>query len=259
MSDSVRRQVDYHVHSFHSIDGRSSIDEMCSRAIEVGLSEIGFCEHMEFEPEDSGLGFLNYDRYSEDLEQARSKFENRLTIRKGVEIDYSRPHEHQIKEWLTGKEFDFLAGSVHYVDHIAFDLNRDLKMEAEEVIQKYYNKVRQAAESRLFDVIAHFDFIRDYVSSNHDPLSIASDEIDSAFEQMITNRTYLEINSRRRADREPSPTRRLILRYLDKGGECFSFGSDAHSAQKVGTGISQAVELLRSLSPRKIHILFEDG
>ncbi|MFH0848540.1 MAG: histidinol-phosphatase HisJ family protein [archaeon] len=257
MSNTARRLSDYHVHSVHSIDGRSTVDEMCSRAIEVGLAEIGFCEHVEFEPEDPGLGFLNYNRYSEAIDQARSKYEGDLTIRKGVELDYNYAYETRIKEWLADKKFDFLTGSVHYVDHIAFDLNRNLNVNAEVVIQKYYSKVRQAAGSGLFDVIAHFDFIRDYVPSNHDPLSIASDEIDLAFEEMITNRTYLEINSRRRADREPFPTRKLILRYLDKGGERFSFGSDAHSAHRVGTGIKQAVELLHSLKPRKMQTLFQ--
>jgi histidinol-phosphatase (PHP family) len=231
---------------------------MCRRAVQIGLAEIGFCEHVEFEPTDPALGFLDYERYSETLDHARSQYAAELAIRKGVEIDYGPAHEAQIREWLDGKDFDFLVGSVHYVDHIAFDIRGRLRMPPEMAIQKYYTKVREAVESRLFDVIAHFDFIRSYISADGDHTLSASDIIDGIFERMIANRIHLEINSRRRADREPFPSKRLISQYVDKGGGLFSFGSDAHSVERLGTGIAQAMDLLRSLRPKAVHVLFED-
>lgn len=255
---SAFKLVDYHVHSTHSIDGRSSVEEMCRRAVQIGLAEIGFCEHVEFEPGDPALGFLDYERYSMALDRARSQYADELTIRKGVEIDYGPAHEAQIRAWLDGKDFDFLVGSVHYIDHIAFDIRGRLRMPPETATQKYYTKVREAVESRLFDVIGHFDFIRTHVATNVDHALFASDIIDSIFERMIRNRTHLEVNSRRRADREPFPSKRLISQYMDKGGELFSFGSDAHSAERVGTGIAQAMDLLRRLKPNATHVLFED-
>lgn len=251
------RLVDYHVHSTQSVDGRSSVDEMCSRAIELKLDEIGFCEHVDFEPDDPGFGFFDYRRYSEAIDLARSKYADKLTIRKGVEIDYSREYEYQIRTWLEDKDFDFLVGSIHYVDHIALDLRRELDMPPHAAARKYYAKVRQAVDTRLFNVIGHFDFIRSYISGGSDLASMASDIIDMAFERMISNSVHLEINSRRKLDRDPFPSRRLILRYLDKGGELFSFGSDAHSARSLGTGITQSMDLLRSLRPKAVHSLFD--
>lgn len=256
MPNATGRLADYHVHSNHSIDGESSIDEICNRAIELRMAEIGFCEHVEMDPDDPWYSFLDYDRYSEALDIARSQYEGELIIRKGVEIGYNRTYERQISEWLEGKHFDFLVGSVHTVDHNPFDLDGKLGMPPDTAVQRYYVHVKDAVESKLFDVIGHFDLIRDYLPPQIDPVSPVSDIIDTIFERMIANQTHLEINSRRKTDREPFPFRRLIQRYLNKGGERFSFGSDAHSAEHVAIGISQATDLLHSLGPKTIHALF---
>lgn len=257
MLSAPRRLVDYHVHSRYSIDGRSSVDEMCRQAIRLGLAEIGFCEHVDFQPQDHGVDFLDYEKYSEGLDRARSQYGSKLTIRKGAELDFSPMYLRQIREWLDGKTFDFLMGSVHYVDDIAVDLGNGLKMHPEIAIRKYYLWVSEAAKSRLFNVIGHLDLIRREVPSNQDPIAPALDVIDSMFTQMVRDGVYLEINSRRRTDQEPFPCRRLIQEYLKCGGELFSFGSDAHSSQHIAAGVPQAMNLLRSLEPKTVRVLFQ--
>jgi histidinol-phosphatase (PHP family) len=257
LSHVSSRLVDYHVHSKYSIDGRSSIDDLCRRAVRLGLVEIGFSEHVEFEPEDSGFGFFDYQRYSEALDQARSRYNEGLRIRKGVEVDYNHEYEGKIREFLIGKDFDFVTAGVHYIDHIAFDLNKNLKMTPEKAVQKYYTKIRQAIDSGLFNVIAHFDLIRDYIPLRPDTVSPTIEIIDAVLDEMVAKRVYLEINSRRTADRDPYPSRSLIQRYLAKGGQLFSFGSDAHSTLQLGVGIMEAMNLLNDMEPRNIRILFE--
>ncbi len=256
MLSAPGRLVDYHVHSRYSIDGRSSVDEMCRQAIKLELAEIGFCEHVDFQSQDPGVGFLDYEKYSEGLDRVRSQYGGKLTIRKGAELDFSPVYSRQIRQWLDGKVFDFLMGSVHYVDDIAVDLGNSLKMHPEVAIRKYYLWVSEAAGSRLFNVIGHFDLIRREVPSGQDPIAPAQDVIDSMFSQMVSDGVYLEINSRRRTDQEPFPCRKLIQQYLKCGGERFSFGSDAHSSQHIGAGVVQAVNLVRSLRPNAIRVLF---
>jgi histidinol-phosphatase (PHP family) len=256
MSAVSRGLVDYHVHSTQSVDGRSSVDDMCRQAIRLELSEIGFCEHVDFEPSDHGFCFFDCERYSKTIDMARSKYSERLLIRKGVEIDYSPAHETQIREWIRDKSFDFTVGSVHYIGHTSFDLRMKLPISPEYVVSEYYAKIRQAVESRLFNVIGHFDLVRSYVPSESDQTSTASDLIDAALERIVTGKVHLEINSRRRSNQEPFPSRRLIQQYLDKGGERFSFGSDAHSTQQLGIGIAEAMNLLKSLGPKAIYVLF---
>ena len=256
MSTVSGRFVDYHVHSTQSVDGRSSVDDMCRQASKLGLSEIGFCEHVDFEPDDPGFGFFDYERYSKAIDIARSKYSERLLIRKGVEIDYSPAYETQIREWIRDRSFDFSVGSVHYIGHTAFDLRMELPISPEYVVSEYYTKIRQAVESRLFSVIGHFDLVRSYVPPESNQTSTASDLIDAALERIVAGKVHLEINSRRRSNQEPFPSRRLIQQYLDKGGERFSFGSDAHSTHQLGIGVAEAMNLLKSLRPKAIYVLF---
>jgi len=255
MPSGLERSVDYHVHSLHSFDGQSSVDEMCSQASQMGLAEIGFCEHVDFTP--NGLGLVDYDRYSEDIDRARSRYGSKLIIRKGIELDYNCTYHSQIDAWLDGKKFDYLVGSNHYADHFMFESGQSLGISPDAMIRNYYTRVRDAVESRLFDVIAHLDIVRNFVPTHQDPISPAVDIVDLTLEKMVANGVHLEINSWRRTDQEPFPCSELIQRYLGRGGTLFSFGSDAHSPQKLAVGIMQARDLLLSLKPRNVHILFE--
>ncbi len=252
---NTSRLVDYHVHSKISPDARSTIDEMCSRAVELNMTEIGFSEHVEFQPKDPGYGLFDYDRYTQLIELARTKYKNRLTIRKGAEIDYSHEYEAQTREWLQGKDFDFLIGAVHYIDDVSFDLQGALGMPVSVAIQKYLTKIGQAVESGIFKVIGHFDLIRDYLPPDQETFSSSLDEIDTIFEKIVKKKIHLEINTRRNACGDPYPSKSLILRYLTKGGEFFSFGSDTHSAQDLAVGISHAMNILTN--HEKIRILFQ--
>ncbi len=247
--------VDYHVHSKISPDARSTIDEMCSRAVELNMAEIGFSEHIEFQPQDPGYGLFDYDRYTQLIELARKKYKDRLIIRKGAEIDYNYEYEAQTREWLEGRDFDFLIGAIHYIDDVSFDLQGNLGMPVSVATQKYFTKIGQAVESGLFKVIGHFDLIRDYLPRDQGSFSSMLEKIDAVFEEIIEKKVHLEINSRRNAGREPYPSRSLVLRYLAKGGECFSFGSDAHSTQDLAVGIVQAMGILTN--HRNLHILFQ--
>ena len=63
----VMELVDYHVHSNCSCDGRSPILEMCQEAIGRGIVELGFSEHMDFDPQD--LGEI-YDTYFDEVSRS---------------------------------------------------------------------------------------------------------------------------------------------------------------------------------------------
>ena len=39
--------MDYHLHTFHSMDGRQSMDDLCRTMVERGVEEICLTEHIE--------------------------------------------------------------------------------------------------------------------------------------------------------------------------------------------------------------------
>ncbi|MHA2347036.1 MAG: PHP domain-containing protein, partial [Candidatus Hodarchaeales archaeon] len=81
---------DYHVHSCHSSDSEASILDMCRKARQIGMKEIGFSEHVDFDPHDWGYGYFDYERYTTDIDRVRELFSDTLIIRKGVEVDYQQ-------------------------------------------------------------------------------------------------------------------------------------------------------------------------
>jgi histidinol-phosphatase (PHP family) len=73
--------IDYQVHSFRSHDGRATIAEQCARAVAIGLDEIGFSEHKDFDPADPAVDYFDYDAYMTEIEAARQEFGDHLHIR----------------------------------------------------------------------------------------------------------------------------------------------------------------------------------
>ena len=54
----------------------------------LGLRRIGFSEHLELDPADSGYGYFNYPAYLAEIRRCRSLFQGRLEITAGVEVTW---------------------------------------------------------------------------------------------------------------------------------------------------------------------------
>lgn len=255
--------VDYHVHSNHSCDGKSSIFEMCQKAIESGIAKIGFSDHMDFEPEDPGFGFFNYKRYTSEIESAQRFFEDKLVIRKGVELDYQSCLEADIKKWLKNKEFDFIIGSVHYLEHELITYELIKRKGLDKTYNAYLDEVIHSVRSNLFNVLGHLDVIRKcfddriFESKNLDH----KDCIEAILEEILKRKIYLEINSKSSLIREKCtdmlPSKETVVAFLHNGGKLISLGSDAHSAKEVGSGIREILNFLEDLDGNKFKLLFE--
>lgn len=256
------KPVDYHVHSNHSCDGRSSISEMCQKAIEKEISEIGFSEHMDFDPEDRGYGFFNYDLCTSEIKKAQERFKSRLVIRKGVEIDYQYRFEDRIKDWLRDKKFDFTIGSVHYINHEIIDQRLLAKRDLGKIYRAYFDEVSRSIESGLFDVIGHLDLIRKYNHKKATQLDNLNYEepMRTILEEIIESKNYLEINTKlsvlKETYAETMPSTETVKEFIDKGGKLISVGSDAHSKEEVGIGVEEQLSFLAKYEECDLQLIF---
>ncbi|MCW4020164.1 MAG: histidinol-phosphatase HisJ family protein [Candidatus Bathyarchaeota archaeon] len=258
-----RNLVDYHVHSTHSYDTRFSLFEMCKKATDIGVAEIGFSEHKDFDPVHPSLEHFDYERYTMDINKARELFKGRLVIRKGIEVDYQNCFEDEIKEWLRGKKFDFIIGSVHFINHTIvndlFKTNNDLR----KIYATYFEEINGSIESGLFDVVGHLDVIRKYVDNTISGLKNLNYEenVRAILRKIKEKRIFLEINAKMFAmtdDRVyPMSTRRIFEEYIESGGRLISVGSDAHSPRKIGNGIREVLDFLASYGENQVRLLFE--
>lgn len=253
--------LDCHFHSEHSCDGDAPLTAMCQRALELGLSYICPTEHVDFDPQDVCYGYYDDTTYSRAVNVCRGRFDGRLTLLKGVEIDYQPCFEAQVRAFLTQHTFDFVVGSVHYVDglHVGKAPLQDYDPDA--VCRHYFAAVQQAAASGLFDVIGHLDLLKRYGVSHWGAFDAHryAKEIDAVLQAAVERGTGLEINTSglRQAPAETFPGLETLRRYRELGGETITLGSDAHRAADLGKDIDQGLALARAAGFEAIAVFVE--
>jgi histidinol-phosphatase (PHP family) len=240
--------IDYQVHSFRSHDGRASIAAQCARAVEIGLDEIGFSEHKDFDPSDPVVAHFDYEEYVREIEAARREFGSALKIRAGVEVDYQRWFEDEIAVYLGSHAFDFVIGSVHYVDRamvMTAEYNRS--RDARAAYRDYFAAVRDSVNSGLFDIVGHLEYANRRGVAAWGPYRADEyrEELNALFDCMIERQTALEINT---AGLHQNigltyPTAETAALYAERGGSLLSIGSDAHHPDQLGHAYGTAARI----------------
>ena len=154
----------YHNHTTWS-DGISSVAEMIEKAQEAGLDELGISDHFTLAPDGQQRDWaLSQDMLEEYVSQVgkAAKDSVRPAIRLGLEVDYFPETIESVRRCLARFCFDFLICSVHFADGFPVDLDSrpwgELSEDARNGIwRSYWRNLRAAAQTGLFDFVAHFD------------------------------------------------------------------------------------------------------
>ena len=78
---------DYHTHTAFSDDCDIAMEEMILQAIQCGVKELAITDHYDPGYEDPEFPFcLDFDRYYESLLEMSQKYEDAISIIKGMEI-----------------------------------------------------------------------------------------------------------------------------------------------------------------------------
>lgn len=240
--------IDYQVHSFRSHDGKASIADHCARAVELGLDELGFSEHKDFDPADPVVNHFDYDAYMREIEAARQEWGDRLTIRAGVEIDYQRWFEDRIAAYLDTHDFDFVLGSVHYVDRVMimtpeYHRNRT----RQQAYADYFQAVRDSVDCGLFDIMSHLEYANRRGLAAWGPYDPAAfhEDLEALFARMIARNMPLEINTAglHQGLGVTYPTAQTVALYARQGGTQLSIGSDAHHPNQLAHAYTAAVQI----------------
>ncbi len=236
-------RTDYHTHTLYS-DGHGSPEESISSALKGNISELGFSDHLTLtdKQQDWSIQLDNFERYIEEILNLKSKTRG-LKIKLGIEVDYLEGKEREIEKYINSYPFDYIIGSVHYmdgpVDHSPdYYKNRDLG----ELFRKYFDLVAAAAASGLFDIIGHLDLIRIYdyhpesdLGQLYRELATKIKKHDLAIE-LNTNGKNKPLN-----DFYPDPS---FLNIFREEGVDICVNSDAHYPSHIGQYFDEAYTLL---------------
>ena len=164
--------ADYHTHTCRCGHARGQAREYLEQARQKGLREIGFSDHIPMywlppEQRNPGLAMAEADfpgYLAEVLELAAES--PCPEVRLGVEVDYIPGYEAEAARMLAGHPFDYVIGSVHFIGRWAFDSPHELeeygRRDIDEVYRQYFDLISRAAQSGLFDIIAHPDLVKKF-------------------------------------------------------------------------------------------------
>lgn len=240
---------DYHMHTPLCRHATGWPIEFAGRAVQAGLSEIGFSDHSPMPSDnfdDWRMKFSELTSYVEAVGEARRAFPG-LQIKLALEVDFIPGYEKWIQELSAAHPWDYLIGSVHYVDSWAldspFELDQWKLRDIFDVWSRYFDLLSQAANSGLFDIIAHPDLCKKF---GHVPRQDCTPLYRHFLEKAARNGVAIELNTAglRKECREIYPSLQFlkIARSLDVP---ITFGSDAHAPEEVGMNFDDAVALAR--------------
>jgi histidinol-phosphatase (PHP family) len=250
--------VDYHMHlrdAEERIAHRvAAIEPFVEVAQARGVDEIGFTEHVYYFRQTRELWSLQYqiercvydlDAYVDAVLAAKRRG---LPVKLGLEVDWWPPHNERLAEILAAYPFDYLLGSVHWLDGHAVDLEPGVwaHMSVEDVWAVYFDELSRAARSGLFDALSHPDLVKIF-GRRPDDAGFVADLWEELAAAAWTGKAALEISTAglRKQIGELYPDRGL-LDVAATHGVPVTLASDAHVPILVGHELGQAVALARA-------------
>ncbi len=232
--------ADYHIHAVAHGEYYYTDEWLrcfIARAKQMGIDEIGFSEHDEY-----------LERIDRDLIRVLGKEYPEIGLRLGLEMDFIPGRQNYIRGLLAHNQFDYVLGSVHFIDGWGFDHPdhrvRFEELDIDEVYDDYFSLVKEAVETGLFDIVSHLDLVKVW---GHRPKRRDIFEFVQPVLRCVKEAgMVIEINSGglRKPVGEMYPSFD-ILKQMAKMEIPITLGSDAHHPDQLGYGLNEAARLAR--------------
>lgn len=265
--------ADYHIHCKYSDDSEEDLEKIIETAINKGIGEICFTDHVDygikldkdvFEKIDENakkdwikkIGRIDlnvdYPNYFKEIEELREKYKDKITIRQGLEFGMQ---VHTIKDFQKlfdkyKEKFDFVILSCHQVNDKEFWTNEFQKGKSiDEYNAEYYEEIYRVMNRYSdYSILGHLDHIQRYNETIY-PFEKSREIIVKILKKVIEDNKGIEVNtsSFRYGLKELTPERDILKLYHELGGKIITIGSDAHKAENVGERIPYIQEELKKI------------
>lgn len=260
--------IDCHTHSNFSPDAKDSVEDMCLRAIDLGLSAYAITDHCDcnfWYPAEHyykttvgvtdlmmyGSGKYAADSINEQL-RLKEKFSGKLNFLCGIELGQPLQNIDGAEKIISNSVLDFVIGSHHqntgkddfyYMKYEKMDL-----MQIDFLLNEYFHEMLDMCKWGKFDVLGHLTYPLRYICGDYGikiDLRKYDDIIREIFKVLIEDGKGIEINTSglRQSYGKTFPEFNYIKQFHDMGGEIISIGSDAHCTSDLGKGIDEGNRL----------------
>ena len=183
-----------------------------------------------------------FDEYVAMVAQARNTWDGRVDVRLGLEADYFVGYESWLEKQLASSDFHYVLGSVH--PQIPEFRQRYWKDDPVEVQRVYFELLAEAAETGLFDSMAHPDLIKNETPNDWRPTHIM-DSIRRALDRIAAAGVAMELNTSgaNKTIPEMNPFPEMLAEIACREIPVV-IGADAHEPGRVADRFELALDLL---------------
>lgn len=242
---------DFHIHSRVSFDGHDTGAQLAQAAVKAGLKEICFTDHRDYlRRAEKQTMLFGLDAYSAEYDSLEVPG---LIIRRGVEYGLYEDNQARMRHDLMARSYDFVLGSVHFVDDI--DVYFQEYWQGKTVFQAqrhYFETMLECVRVHEdFDVLSHMTYLHKGAGSPVKtplPYEDHREIIDEILRILAAKGKGLELNTSG-MDRCGGflPTPDYFRRFKELGGEIVTIGSDAHRSDRVGQYSKDACQVLKEI------------
>ena len=248
---------DFHLHSSHSEDSEAPMELQIEAGIKAGLKYMCFTEHMDKDfpgsTEEKKLFEVDTDAYREHCMECRDKYKDRIDVRFGIEYGCQTHLGQHNKDYVNKYPFDFVIASQHLVDGIdVYYPDYFEGMSEKEAYRRYFEATLESiCMIDEYDIFGHIDYVvrygpdknKNYRYKDHE------DVLEEILKQLIKRGKGIELNTAgfKKLGDDANPSREILARYRELGGEIITIGSDAHKPEDVAGCFDRARALLEGL------------
>ncbi len=253
--------TDMHTHTYPaSHDGKNSIKEMLAAAQRKGIGFFGLSNHFDYdydfalmtEEEKRLVRNGDEEEYFHDARHLQEDYEGVMNVVVGAEFGFSKSADVGGRYAMTYEKYrpDYVINSVHGA--LGEDFARfTFRGSEEETYTKYLQLVRASLDAPYpYDIVGHIEYIVRYVPFESRVISAEKYAalMDDILLTIIQKGKILEVNSAtKKLARIALPNEGILRRYYELGGRAVSYGSDAHSVDRIGDKREEIVALLKEI------------
>ena len=189
---------DYHMHSSFSNDSKSDMEDMIKKSIELGLKEICFTDHVDYDTDSDDDWEIDYNKYFDKINYLQNKYKNNISIKKGIEIGLQKQIINRCNNDINQYPFDFVICSQHAINRSDLYFgNFFLDKTQHEAYEHYYTELYDIINIyKNYSVLGHLDLVKRY--GNYGKVlddKLFDDIIEAILKQAIYDGKGIEVNT----------------------------------------------------------------
>ena len=249
-------KMDMHCHTAFSFDSEADPQMLCESAIKRGITDIAITDHCDYDCILSGL-YEPYlaDEAKEAVFSLKERYKGKLNIIYGIELGGAHSVIKEAEKLVNKYGFEFVLGSIHNLRNVPdfyfmnfADMPDGL---INSLIERNIAELHEVARLPFIHSVAHITYPLRYMKAHgkNPDIKRFEPQLTELLGLIIESGKALEVNTSpyRKGIADTMPEREILELYKKLGGSKLTIGSDAHTPEGVGDGISEAVITLREL------------